>query len=70
MYTRTCSESNICEFAPPENSRCPYLPPVTDSGLRKCGAERDCERGFTCCYNIAGEGYCHKPTEKEMMKTN
>ena len=65
-----CSGDSQYVCVPEENSRCPYLPPVTYTGVRKCRVERDCEEGFTCCYNIAGEGYCHKPTADELMKTN
>ena len=59
-----------CEYVFTENSKCPYLQPVDYSGMRKCRIEKDCERGFTCCFNIAGDGFCHKPSEEELMKTN
>lgn len=65
-----CSGNSKYVCVPAENSRCPYLQPITYTGLRKCRVEGDCEQGFTCCFNIADDGYCHKPTEDELMKTN
>ncbi|XP_028407627.1 uncharacterized protein LOC114530238 [Dendronephthya gigantea] len=64
-----CTGDSKFVCVPEENSKCPYLQPITFTGLRKCNVGNDCEKGFTCCFDIAGKGYCHKPTQEEMMET-
>lgn len=51
------------------NNNCLYLQPAYYTGMKKCSVDGDCDIGFNCCLNIAGEGFCHKPSQRDLQRS-